>query len=93
MAVTNGLHANSTGANVHTPITYTYTDEIDRNAASGFTSADVGKFAWQQDEDSIWILTDDSPATWAQVGQSAGSGTVTDDLLAAAALYNASNFR
>jgi hypothetical protein len=76
MTVTNGLHANSTGANVHTPITFIYADETARLAATGFAAGDVGKFAWQQDDNTFYVLTDDSPATWAQVG--AGSGTGGD---------------
>lgn len=68
MAVDNGLHANSTGVNVHTPIRWIYDDATDREAATGFVPADVNNFAKQTDDDSIWILTDDSPITWAQVG-------------------------
>lgn len=66
MAVTNGLHANSTGVNVHTPISFTYADQTEREGDT-LAPEDVGKFAWQQDDDSIWMLTDDSPLTWAQI--------------------------
>jgi hypothetical protein len=66
-----GLHKNST--DVHVVCAYEYADAATREAATGFAAADVGKFAWQQDDDSIWILTDDSPITWVQVGGAGGA--------------------
>jgi hypothetical protein len=73
-----GLHQNST--NVHVVCAYVYADAAARAAATGFAAADVGKFAWQQDDDTIWILTDDSPITWAQVGGAASGGLVDYDI-------------
>jgi len=75
MTVDNGLHANSTGVNVHTPIRWVYDDATDREAATGFVPGDVNNLAKQTDDDSVWILTDDSPITWSQLG---GGGVAAD---------------
>lgn len=45
--------------------TWTYADEAARLAAVGFLPADVGKYAYQESDDSYWALTDDAPITWA----------------------------
>lgn len=63
----------------HVPTAATYANAAARTAATGFPrgeggaivafdSSDVGKFARQLDDDSIWVLKDDSPVTWTQVG-------------------------
>jgi hypothetical protein len=56
----------------HAPHNWEYADETAREAATGFTADDVGKLARQLDDNSLWMLTDDSPATWQEVG---GGGT------------------
>lgn len=67
----NGKHSNATS--VHVVCNWEYADEAARTGATGFAAEDVGKFAWQQDDDTIWILTATTP-TWAQVGGSSGGG-------------------
>lgn len=52
---------------------WTYADATARAAASGFAAGDVGALALQLDNASLWLLSDDSPATWVAVG-----GTFTD---------------
>lgn len=67
------------------PYKYTYADATARGAASGFVPADVGVLALQLDNASLWLLSDDSPVTWVQIGGSAGLTDVTTtkgDLLA-----------
>jgi hypothetical protein len=59
-------------ANAHIPYSFQYADEAAREAATGFAAGDVGKFARQLDDNSIWMLTDDSPVTWTAVGGSGG---------------------
>ena len=65
----------------HKPTADTYANAAARLAATGFPrgdagaivafdSSDVGKFARQTDDNSIWQLTDDSPITWQQVDRS-----------------------
>ena len=53
--------------NIHIVYEWTYADEAAREAADGFTTADVGKFARQLDDNSIWMLIDDDPETWIAV--------------------------
>lgn len=57
---------------------FTYADASARSAASGFASTDVGSLARQLDDNSLWLLTDDSPATWAQVGGTSSALTVEE---------------
>jgi hypothetical protein len=57
---TNGLN------NVR-PYKWEYANAAARTADTGFASTDVGMFARQTDDNSIWVLTDDSPITWVAV--------------------------
>lgn len=59
------------------PYLWEYTNAAARTGASGFATTDVGKFARQLDDNSIWMLTDDSPVTWVQVN---GSGLTTEQV-------------
>src|SRR5689334_21946770 len=79
-------HASLTA--VHVPTAATYADAAARAAATGFPrgedsaivafdSSDVGKLARQSDDNSIWMLTDDSPVTWVQVA----GASIPDGLL------------
>jgi hypothetical protein len=54
---------------------WTFADATARAALSA-TAADVGQIARQVDDDSLWLLTDDSPLTWAQIG---GAGVTSLD--------------
>ncbi len=63
-------HSQSTA--VHVPYAFSYADTTARAAATGFVAADVGKLARQLDDNSLWMLTDDSPETWVQVGGGGG---------------------
>ena len=62
---------NSLGAR-HPPHNWEYADATARLAATGFTTADVGKEAWQQSDDTYYRLADDSPITWVQLGGGSG---------------------
>jgi len=66
------FHKNLTGADIHVPFAYTYANATARNAATGFITIDIGKIAWQTDDNSVWLLTDDSPITWFQINAAAG---------------------
>lgn len=61
----------------HIPYSWSYADQTTREAATGFVPADVGKLSRQLDDNSLWMLTDDSPETWIQVGSS-GSSTLSN---------------
>lgn len=52
---------------IHIPYNWSYANAAARTGASGFIAADVGKFARQLDDNTIWLLTATTP-TWAQVG-------------------------
>src|SRR6056297_1084581 len=55
------IHRKLTGEQVHTPITWEYDDATARTSPSGFLSTDIGKIAWQKDDDSFWILKTVAP--------------------------------
>lgn len=58
---------------IHRAYQWSYADAAARTGAGGFVSTDVGKFARQLDNNTIWLLTAVTP-TWVQVGN---AGTVT----------------
>jgi hypothetical protein len=59
-------HKNLNSTDIHTPLTWSYADATARLAATGFTSTDLYKFARQEDDDSIWMLTATAP-TWSNI--------------------------
>lgn len=76
----------ATNTNPHRPVSDVYADATARLAATGFprgeggttipfASVDIGKFVWQQSDNSIWMLTAITP-TWVQV---TGTGSVGVD--------------
>lgn len=76
----NPVHSNQRPADgIHTPISYEYANAAARTGATGFDSDDLGKFAWQQDDDTVWLLTAVTP-TWVQVGFGS-SGMSTPQLM------------
>lgn len=62
------FHSNETTGSIHIPYNFSYADESARTGATGFASGDVGKFARQLDNDSVWMLTAYSPAEWMLIG-------------------------
>jgi hypothetical protein len=73
----NALHsAQTTSEGIHIPYAFEYADETARLAASGFVAADVGKFAHQQDNNTIWLLVATTP-TWVAVS-GVGATAFTD---------------
>ena len=61
---------------IHVPYNWEYDDATEREAATGFVPGDVGKLARQLDDNSLWMLIDDSPETWIAIGGSGGGGIV-----------------
>lgn len=61
---------------IHVPYNWEYADTTAREAATGFSAGDVGKLARQLDDNTLWMLVDDSPETWVQVGADVGGGVV-----------------
>jgi hypothetical protein len=68
------LHKDLIASERHAAHSFEYADASAREGASGMLSTDVGKLARQIDDNTIWILTDDSPVTWAQVGGNQAGG-------------------
>jgi hypothetical protein len=66
---------------IHIPYAWTYASSTSREAATGMVSGDIGKFARQLDDNSIWMLVATTP-TWVQVS-SGGSTTPTQLILIA----------
>jgi hypothetical protein len=62
---------------IHDPYDFSYADATARGAATGFVAGDVGKLARQLDNNTLWMLTDESPITWLQMTGSGVGGAVT----------------
>ena len=73
MPGSDALHSALTGTNIHVPYRFTYADATAREAEAGAVPGDVGCLALQQDDNSLWILTDDDPLTWVSVADAGGS--------------------
>lgn len=60
----NKFHNRLTLSDIHVIHAYEYADAIAREGATGFTSADVGKVALQQNDTSFWVLVNEVGPTW-----------------------------
>lgn len=65
------FHKNLT--EIHRSHFFEYADAAARTGAS-LLPADIGKIARQLDDDSFWILNDDSPLTWTKIDGGSGGG-------------------
>jgi hypothetical protein len=72
-----GLHREAALGDRHAPANWEYADATARGAATGFVAGDVGKLARQLSDNSLWMLTDESPIAWAQVGGVGIAGSIT----------------
>lgn len=68
MSGSTSLHKDLIPEQIHSPLSFSYADQATREAATGMLPVDVGKFARQLDDNSVWMLVDDDPVTWASVG-------------------------
>lgn len=67
----------------HGPINWEYANAAARTGASGILPADIGKWARQLDNNTVWELTDDSPLTWLQItGAAVASGSPFEMIIA-----------
>lgn len=69
---------------IHIAYNWSYADAAARTGATGFIAADVGKFARQLDDNSIWMLTATTP-TWVAVS---GTAAIADDSITNTKLAN-----
>jgi hypothetical protein len=60
-------HDEETAGSIHVIHQFEYADAAARTGATGLLPADIGKAARQLDDDSFWVLQDDSPVTWGQL--------------------------
>ena len=76
----NIFHRNfTTASGIHIVHSFEYADEAARSAATGFTANDVGKAAFVQDVQKLYVLTSHSPIVWKDLtGAGGGSGTDSD---------------
>jgi hypothetical protein len=64
----NPLHSNQkTADGIHIPYAFEYADTSARTGATGLTTDDVGKFARQLDDDSIWMLINEVGPVWVPI--------------------------
>lgn len=69
------VHKNVPLGQMHTPYNWSFANTAARYAVVA-TSADVGKFARQTSDDTIWMLTNHSPVTWVAVGGAGGGSSI-----------------
>jgi hypothetical protein len=62
------LHKSLAIGDIHVPYQWSYADATARGAATGFVANDVGKLSRQLDDNSFWVLTDESPIAWVRLG-------------------------
>ena len=79
------LHKTLPAAEIHVSYAFTYANAGLRTGATGLTSADLGKIAWQTDDNSFWMLIGFSPVVWTSITGSAVTQTAKAGLLPAAA--------
>lgn len=67
------LHKHQQLSEVHSPISFTYDNETNRNAATGFVSGDLYKLSVQLDNNTIWMLESIDPVVWVSPVASSGA--------------------
>jgi len=66
------IHKALAATEIHILYAFSFASAAAREGATGLVAADVGKVAWQTDDNSFWVLTDESPVTWVSLGGSGG---------------------
>lgn len=91
--MTTPLHASQTLADgIHSSISYEYTNDSARLAATGFTSVDKYKLAYQTADNAVWMLTDPAGPSWVKI-TSGTSGDVNSSYLVLSATGSLTNER
>lgn len=68
-----GQHKDLGLANLHSIHAWAWVNAAAKTAQT-VAASDLGKVGWKQDDNTFWVLTDDSPVTWTQLQGGAGSG-------------------
>lgn len=66
-------HKDLNGGNIHTLVCWEFNNAAERTGIAGLTAADVGKFAWQKDNDTFWVLKNHVGPAWAATGAPFGT--------------------
>lgn len=61
------LHKSIILADRHAPHSYEYASTAARTGASGFAAGDLGKIAWQTNDNTFWTLVATTPV-WVSIG-------------------------
>lgn len=69
----SGNHTKVPAGYIHRIPNWDVADETARDALV-VTADDIGKVAWQQDDDTFWMLADDTGPTWVGLGGGGGGG-------------------
>lgn len=72
------LHKNIGLSENHKIHNWEYTNQAARTSASGLSSSDIGKVAWQKDNDTYWVLKTASPLVWVSLGKDGSALTSLD---------------
>lgn len=70
--MSTGIHRNQVVGEIHIAHSFEYADSAARIGAVGLIPADVGRVARQLDNETFWLLKDDSPIAWIQIGGGIG---------------------
>lgn len=76
------LHSAETAGSIHVAYNFSYANAAARNAAV-LAATDIGKIARQTDDNTFYILQDDSPLTWREI-TSVSAGVTTWNTVTAA---------
>lgn len=83
--MTTPLHSKQTLADgIHSAISYQYTNDAARSAATGFTAEDLYKLAYQTADNAIWCLVDTSVPSWVRITSGSGGETAASFLVLSA---------
>jgi hypothetical protein len=67
MSCGSSFHSDIQPGDIHKIHDFEYADDTARNNATGLTSDDIGKVAHQLDQNSFWVLVNDSPLEWCEL--------------------------
>lgn len=68
-------HVDLTGSDIHLAHRYSHATAAAREAES-VVAADIGKISLQADDDSFWILADNSPVVWNRLAGEWAKGSI-----------------
>lgn len=74
------FHKSFSGQQIHTPFSWEYENSTERTSDTGFENEDIGKIAWQKDDNSVWILVAIDPV-WSEItggGSSGGASNLSE---------------